>query len=157
MPEPWIHTYKMYKNKLTNFIRYAERQYYQDQFELAKGNMNKTWQILKTVINAQNIPTIDKIVIDDLLTTDKPDIATKFNEYFVNVGPTLANNIPPVPGDVTNYIKGCYSNNMFLNLTDANEVCNIINSLKSGTSKCIDGISSVTVKFVASCITMPIT
>ena len=98
-----IDKYKTYNNKLTNVIRYAERQYYQDKFELAKGNINKTWQILKTVINpnTQNKPTIDNIVIDDLLTTDKPDIANKFNEYFVNVGPTLANNIPSAPGDVT--------------------------------------------------------
>ena len=154
--------YNTYKNKLINVIRYAERQYYQDKFKLAKGNMNKTWQILKTVINpnAQNKPTIDKIVIDDLFTTDKPGIANKFNEYFVNVGPTLANNILPVPGDVTRYIKSFYSNNMFLNSTDANEACNIINSLKWNTSKdCkgIDGISRVIVKPVASCIAMPLT
>ena len=49
---------------------------------------------------------------------------------------------------------------MFLNSTDANEVCNIINSLKLSTSKdCkgIDGISSLIVKPVASCIAMPLT
>ena len=99
--------YKMYKNKLTNVIHYAERQYYQQKFELAKGNMNKTWQILITVINpnAQNKLTIDKIVINDLLMTDKPEISNKFNEYFVNVSSTLANNILPVPGDVTSYIN----------------------------------------------------
>ena len=65
---------------------------------------------MKTVINpnAKNKSTNDKIVIDDLFTTEKPDIDNKFNEYFFNVGPTLANNIPPVPGDVTSYINGCY-------------------------------------------------
>ena len=97
------------------------------------------------------------MVIDDLLTTDKPEIANKFNKYFVNVGPTLANNIPPVPGDVTSYIKGCYPNSMFLNSTDANEVCKIINSLKFRTSKSIDESSSVFVNPVASCIAMVLT
>ena len=92
-----------------------------------------------------------------MLTTDKPDIANKFNEYCVNVGPTLANNIPSVPGDVTSYIKGCYPNSMFLNSNDANEVCYMTNSLKLSTSKGIDGISSVIGKPVASCIAMPFT
>ena len=55
--------YETYKNKLTNVIRYAERQYYQDKFELATVNMNKTWQILKTVINpnVQNKPPLIKL------------------------------------------------------------------------------------------------
>ena len=39
--------YKTYKNKLTNTIRFAERLYYQQKSELAKGNMKKTWQVLK--------------------------------------------------------------------------------------------------------------
>ena len=46
---------------------------------------------------------------------------------------------------------------MFLNPTDTNEVYEIINSLKLSTSKGIDGISSVVVKPVASCIAMPLT
>ena len=76
------------------------------------------------------------------------------------MGPTLANNITPVHADVTSYMSGCYSNRMFLNPTDANEVCNIINSMKVSTSKdCkgIDRISSAIVKPVASCIAIPLT
>ena len=87
MPET-MDKYKTYKNKLTNVIHYTERQYYQDKFGLATVNMNKTWQILKTIINpnVQNKPTIDKIVIDDLLITDKPDIAKKFCQCGSNTG-----------------------------------------------------------------------
>ena len=44
-----------------------------------------------------------------------------------------------------------------INSTDANEVCNIINSLKLSTSKGIDGISSEIVNPVASCIAMYLT
>ena len=45
MPET-MDKYKTYKNNLTNVIRYAKGQYYQDKFALANGNMNKNWQIL---------------------------------------------------------------------------------------------------------------
>ena len=148
----------MNKNKLTNIIRYAERQSYQDKFELAKGNMNKTWQILKTVINpnSQNKPTIDKIVIDDFLTTDKPDIVDKFNEYFVNV-------VQHWPITYRQHLEMLLvtlrvaTQTVFLISTDANELCNIIISLKLSTGKGIDGISYVMVKPVASCNAMPFT
>ena len=39
--------YKSYKNKLINTIRISERQYFQNKFEVAKGNIKKTWSILK--------------------------------------------------------------------------------------------------------------
>ena len=40
--------YKSYKNKLTNTIRLSERQYFQNKFELAKGNIKKTWEHIES-------------------------------------------------------------------------------------------------------------
>ena len=58
---------------------------------------------MKAVINPNNLSkaNIDEIIVIDLVTTDKLVMMNKFNEYFVNVGQTLAANIPPVHGDVT--------------------------------------------------------
>ena len=149
--------YKTYKNKLTNTICFAERLYYQEKFELAKGNMKKTWQVMKNVINPniQN-QTIDKIAINQSISTDKYIIVNTFNDYFVNVGPTLASKVPPVPGDVTDYIKKSCSNSKFLDSTDANKVCHVINTLKLSNSKGINGISSVIVKSVVVNIAIPL-
>ena len=97
-------------------------------------------QVLKIVIkhNIQN-QTINKIAINQSISTDKSIILNKFNDYFVNVGPTLASKLLPEPVDITDHIKNSCSNSMFHDSTDANEVCQVINTLKLINSKGIDG------------------
>ena len=43
--------YKAYRSKLTHLLRIAEKQHYQELLEQNKHNCNKTWSILKEVIN----------------------------------------------------------------------------------------------------------
>ena len=87
---------------------------------------------MKAVINPHNLSNtnIDEIIVNDSVITDNSIIVKKFNEYFVNVGQTLAANIPPVPGDVTSYMRNNYPNSMCANNTNINEINNVIASLK---------------------------
>ena len=39
---------------LTNLIRTSERQYYQDKFNSAMGDIKKTWQVLKNIVNTDH-------------------------------------------------------------------------------------------------------
>jgi hypothetical protein len=41
--------YKRYKNKLNKIIHKAEKLYYLEKFNMAQGNLNKTWQIIKKI------------------------------------------------------------------------------------------------------------
>ena len=43
--------YKLYKNKLTNLLRCAERNYFKFKLNEVKGDIKNTWKILKTIIN----------------------------------------------------------------------------------------------------------
>ena len=47
--------YKKYKTKLTTTIRFAEKIYYAEKFEMAKGNIRKTWLTIKTIINGSDL------------------------------------------------------------------------------------------------------
>ena len=50
----------------------AERQYYYDKFELAKDNINKTWQTINSVIagpSKKNAKHIKEIKIDNKIVT----------------------------------------------------------------------------------------
>ena len=49
--------------------------------------------------------TIKEINIGNKIISDKHEMANKFNEYFTNIGPTLANKIPHVDGDHLQFIK----------------------------------------------------
>ena len=72
---------------MTNTISLSERQYFQNKFELAKGNIKQTWNILKAVINPNILSNtnIYEINVNDSVITDKSIIVNKFNEYFVKL------------------------------------------------------------------------
>ena len=113
---------------------------------------------MKAVINPHNLSNtnIDEIIVNDSVITDKSIIVNKFNEYFVNIGQTLAANIPPVPGDVTSYMLNNYPNSMCADNTNINAISNIIASLKSGNRKGNDGVSSALIKNLPTEIAIPL-
>ena len=78
---------------------------------------------MKAAINPNNPSktNIDEIIANDSVITDKSIIVNKFNEYFVKVGQTLTANIPPVPGDVTNYMLNNYPNSICVDNTNIYE------------------------------------
>ena len=57
----------------------AERQYYNDKFEFSKGNINKTWQTINSVIagtSYKNDKHIKEIKIDNKIVADNQVIAS---------------------------------------------------------------------------------
>ena len=128
-----------YKNKLTSVIRLAEKQFYFNKFEQARGNINKTWQIINSVIagpNHNNINPIAETKTDVIIVTYSQIIASKCNSFISNIGPNLAHTkVLCVNGDISENLKGNYSNSMFVTGTDPQEIITITTLLKSSTSK----------------------
>jgi hypothetical protein len=150
--------YKIYKNKVTNILRFAERQYYHDKFDYVKGNISKTWAVINNLINPDNISrqNIDEVKSGNQTLTDDLAISSAFNEYFTNVGPNLASKISNTPGDVLNYIKGDFVNSMFIADTDTTEIMDITSQLSQSDSKGNDGISARVAKAVMPEIARPL-
>jgi len=75
---------------------------------LIKSNIRQTWKTIKLVLKTKNPPLADTFIINGKCVTDKTVISKKFNEYFVNIGPSLANKIN-TSGDVyQSYMKCNY-------------------------------------------------
>ena len=97
--------YKNFKNKLTRIIRISERSYYKEKFTEAKGNIKNTWTLLNKIIkNNKNDGNITRLNVNDKIITDAADIANKINDYFINVGPSLAKKIQPTNGNFTDFL-----------------------------------------------------
>ena len=65
--------------------------YYQTEIVSNKNNLRKVWTIIKQVINRKkSSKTHDKFMYNNREITDPQTIADGFNNYFVNIGPTLA-------------------------------------------------------------------
>ena len=96
--------YKIYKNKLSHILDIAERKYYENRFELHKTDLRRSWQLIKEVIGRQKVyKPISNIfkTDDDTMIKDPTLISNKFNEYFTNIGKSLANNIPSSNTNIT--------------------------------------------------------
>ena len=75
------------------------------------------------------------------------DIASKFNNYFINIGPSLAEKIPSVPGTHLQYLKR-NSNSIFIKPTSSEEVISIANNLQVNKGSGFDDLSPKVVKGV---------
>ena len=91
--------YKTYKNKLKSILRYCEKQYYTNILDLNKGNVKETWKIINSLINKQSKK---KMCYTEFSSNGHTIIGDKnvanyiygFNQFFVNIGPALASDIP---------------------------------------------------------------
>lgn len=127
--------YKLYKNKLVNILRKTKKDYYNNLLEQHRSNIKETWKVLNSVIKGKvKKSEYPKYFTNQLKTITNPnDVANEFNNYFVNVGVNLANNIVQpelkVGGDV-DIIKSNTSS-IFLKAVEKNEIINIINKFKN--------------------------
>ena len=91
-------------------------------------------------------PTIKEININNKIISDKYDIAHKLNEYFTNIGPTLANKIPHVEGDYLQFTKQFSEDLMFMTPTDEHEIERVSGDLLFTQCPSYDDISLKVVK-----------
>ena len=77
--------YRIYRNKSNHIMRTAERKHYLDLLNEHKSNLNKSWQILKMVINKRKCtPVCTKFQTNGKVVSDGHEISNKFNTFFVN-------------------------------------------------------------------------
>ena len=91
-----LHTnLKTYNRILKRTIRKAKLIYFTGQFDRCQNDIQQTWKAINSIPNKSptNKTNLISLKQDEHLITDKAEIANKFNSFFTNVGPQLANNI----------------------------------------------------------------
>ena len=86
--------YNSYRNYVTKKIRNSEKSYYLNTFENSRNNPRQTWLTIKEILGHKKVSSDMKLVEDGREICDAREIAQIFNNYFVTVGPNLANEIP---------------------------------------------------------------
>ena len=115
----------------------------------AKNNLAKTWKIINNITNRTTTKNnIDQIEMNGSIIDNPLDIAEKFNNFFVNVGPDLAKKIAPSNLNPTDSLQGSYCNSMFLEPTTDEEICDIISNLKKSNST---GHDNIPITLIKSC------
>ena len=117
--------------------------------------MRGTWRLINKIINKSNF--VDKLPTSINLPNGQSEtnvhaIAENFNNFFVNIGKTLAESIPSTSIQAQSYIKRSPANSFALSLTDEYEINAIIANLKNKHSAGPDDIPVGVVKAVKETI-----
>ena len=149
--------YKNYRNHLKKLLKVAEKKYYCDLISKCKSDSKEVWSIIKTVINKIEKSQIQKEfrLGDGSLTSDMKLICNKFNEFFVNVGPSLSKKIPTQNTMPIDYIKNRAIYSIYLEPVSEAEIKKLISSLKSNTPG-YDMIGSAVLKWCVDSISEPL-
>ena len=95
--------------------------------------------------------------INDHEISDPGDIANRFCEYFTNVGPNLAKNIPATSQTRRSFRKEHFVSSFFFATVSQLEVSNLISDLRTGTAAGFDNVPVDIVKKSADIISQPLT
>ena len=131
-----ISNYNKYRNKLNHLIKVSERRHYREKFDQYKNDLQKSWKLIKEVIGRnRSKPRICKqFNINGTIVEDSKTISNQFNDYFVNIGNSLAEKIQPTNRNFSDYLRGNYVNSLFLNPTNEDEIDRIIMNFKDSAS-----------------------
>ena len=95
-------------------------------------------------------------LVNDTEITDVNDIANGFNDFFVNIGPELADRISNTENvNIFEYVKERNTNSMFLPEVNRNELLKVITSFESKISTDSDDFNMYTIKKIANEIIDP--
>jgi hypothetical protein len=145
---------------LKKLIRQCKKDYYSEQFLKYKGDMKNTWKTISNIIQKNQFSNVfdQNFLINGKFTSNLGYIVNKFNEFFVGVGPKLANTIDPVHGEhFSQYLTQNIRSEFKFQLISEEHLKKTIASLKSKSSSGVDGISTKLLKQICPGILKPLT
>ena len=150
--------YKIYKRKLQQLMKVAEKCHYHDLLVKYSNDMKTSWGVIKSIINKNQKPHIQGRfkIGENLITTDNELISNKFNDFFINIGPTLAKSIPHVNKSPLSYLGNRLIESIYLAPVSENEIGQLIKSLKD-TAAGFDDLNAMCLKISSQFLAKPLT
>lgn len=153
--------YKRYRNFLTDLLHRLKNEYETAELTNGKNNPKELWKCIKRISNAKTKSNSATELVKVRLNIR--DSANYCNEYFANIGDSLANRLLSQ--------KNCTQEDLlrqtllgsptpfsfFLQPTDASEVNHVIMQLKNDSAAGLDGISPKLLKAIKPVIITPLT
>ena len=117
-----------------------------------------TWKLINGILNKHGKKnTISKIKIDNRTIDESQEIVDSFNNYFVEIGPKLASNIPKCDKNFFDYLPNSNPNSMYFVPVHEGEIQDIVNNFKSKKSYGHDDFNNYIIKKIIENIVVPFT
>ena len=148
-------TYNSIYNKLR---RAAKKDYFENQFRNFSKNSKKTWAVIRDIIGAKSekskIP--DYFRTDNNVVTDKLDIANGFNNFFSQIGPNLASEIPESDTTYEESLRDTNPVSFKFSKMSEMDILRTCDQLKPKLSSGVDFISNKLLREIAPIIITPL-
>ena len=161
---PWIR-FKTYRNQVNSEIKNLKANYFKTKISECQqqNNIKKSWSLINNLLGKNSKSTVtNEISIDRNVFTDRNLIANKLNEYFVNVGPSVAHEVEenhPISADQTTI--GDFDNrpNLIFHFSEINvdQVLTNLKQLEASKATGIDKIPAKILKISANIIAPSLT
>ena len=141
--------WRRFKNKLTETIRNAEKLYYKKIISNHKNSTTQLWKTFGKILNQNKVKhkNISSLLINDKKVTEPQVIADSFNNFFCNIGESLANKFSNQNNyDYKKFLKDPASQSIFLFNTNTAEIISTVRNLKNSNSTGHDEISPKFIK-----------
>ena len=151
--------YKTYNNMYNQKRKTTKKCYYHNLLINTSNDIKKTWETLNEVIgrNAKNCNSPTNLNINGKLITGDTEVANAFNEYFINAGKNIIENIPKLSQNFYSYLPNSSARSMFIDPVTTYEVASIIQHLKPKKSSGLDEISCYLIRLSYKSILEPLT
>ena len=126
-----FHIYNEYKNYVTRRFKQCKKQHFRDKFDSCTNNIKASWKCINSLIGSKNTKSkyLNITLSNDVVSSDPPLVAECFNNYFVNVGPSLDANIPVNQMSHINFMRQRITNSLYAMPSTPNEVISLISKL----------------------------
>ena len=126
--------YNLIRNRVIRELKKSKKKYYSEYFEEHTNNIKKTWSGIKEIVNLKNSDShkITQLNIEGVIIDNAKEIATNFNDFFVNVGPDTDSKIP-VSVNITpeHFLKDRNASEFLISYVTEDEILEIIKSLEN--------------------------
>ena len=147
----------MYRNKFKTVRIKAEKYYYATEFDKYKGDLKKTWNLIRSITNmGPRDTTIESLNVNGAKIEDAEAIANKLNNYFVSIAQVLDDKIPGSLDSFMKYMKPPPLRSFGLISTSSSEVLNLSQSIRTTHSKGMDDIDPCIAGPNIDCIAQPL-
>ena len=140
--------YRKCRNKVTNMIKVAKKEYYEKKFTDNHGNSKKTWDVINSVLGEKSNKktNIKSIKCNNKIVTDKNEICNSLNSFFANVGHDINATFEDCnDSDFLQYVDNVEETAFFKPIT-SKEIIDIVNTFTNNTSAEYDDIDIRIVK-----------
>ena len=151
-PNKW-ENYQKARNEVNRAIRKAKRNFFTSHLKESDGDVKGTWEIINGLLGKKSKNAmINNLKVNGETLTDASSIADALNEYFVNVGPKLADQISESEVNPVDFLDQAEPSVFRFRRINVDEVSKLIAGLKMNKATGLDQIPARALKVGASVV-----